>query len=289
MGQGKARAFGPLVAQSKVKTAPFLKWAGGKGQLLEQMEKWIPSDYNSYLEPFLGGGALFFHLLPETAILGDVSEELINAYTIVKEDSDALMRALDDHSEGKTDPDYYYDVRRLKPRDLDSVARAARTVFLNKTCYNGLYRVNSRGEFNVPFGRYKNPKLYDPANLRACRAALRGVRLLTGDFHETLEHAGEADFVYLDPPYQPLSATASFTSYTKDSFSENDQRDLAQAFSRLDAKGCKVMLSNSATPLVKELYGEHEIHTIRASRPISSKAETRGAIEEFLVTNYTST
>ena len=286
MGRGKTRQFGPLVARSGVKPSPFVKWAGGKGRLLHQMEKWFPPHYNSYVEPFVGGGAVFFRLLPERATLGDLTEELMNVYQVIKDDVDSLMQSLDDHDGQKMDPDYYYEVRRWNPQDLDPVAKAARTVFLNKTCYNGLYRVNSRGEFNVPFGTYENPKLYDSPNLRACRAALQGVRLVIGHYRTTLKHAMEGDFVYLDPPYHPISETANFTSYTKDSFSENDQKELAEAFSRLATKGCHVMLSNSATPLVEDLYSGYEIHTVKAQRPISSKAETRGEIKEFLVTNY---
>ncbi len=286
MGQGERHRFGPLVAEPRTRPTPFVKWAGGKGQLLRQMQESFPSDFGAYLEPFLGGGAVFFHIRPERAILGDINAELLNVYWIVQNDVELLMAELGKHESRKKEEEYYYEVRQWKPGELNPVARASRTIFLNKTCYNGLYRVNSSGQFNVPFGQYENPMLYNRENLLACNRTLRGRLLLADDYRKTLSYARENDFVYLDPPYQPVSPTANFTAYTKDSFAENDQEELAKVFAELDERGCKVMLSNSATDFVRNLYGQYHIQRIRASRPISSKAETRGEVEEFLVMNY---
>ena len=251
------------------------------------MRDWFPKDYHVYIEPFIGAGAVFFYLAPDRAIISDLNRELMDAYLAVQNDPERLMRELDGHNPSKTDEDYYYKVRNeLQPEELNLVQRAARTIFLNRTCYNGLYRVNSKGRFNVPFGRYENPRLYDRKNILACSQALQGKLLTSLDYRKALAYANTDDFVYLDPPYQPVSDTAKFTSYTKNSFGEEDQKHLAAAFTVLDDRGCKVMLSNSATDLVRELYRDHHIETVKASRPISSKVETRGEIDELLIMNY---
>lgn len=287
MPRGGKRRFGSLVAKPSVSPTPFVKWAGGKTQLLSQMERWFPEDHEAYFEPFMGGGAVFFHLLPGKARLADLNEELMNVYQVVKSDVKLLMKRLDEHKPKATDEVYYYETRDGQdPKELDDVSRAARTVFLNKTCYNGLYRVNSKGQFNVPFGRYKNPRLYDRGNLIACSQALKEIVLATSDYKDLLTRANRGDFIYLDPPYQPLSKTANFTSYTKNSFSEVDQKELAKVFSDLDNKGCKVMLSNSATELVRSLYDGFNLQVLKAKRAISSNAQTRGAIDELLIMNY---
>ncbi len=286
MSGERGRQFGPLLVRPAKEPSPFLKWAGGKSQLFAQMREWFPSEFDVYVEPFLGGGAVFFRLLPDRAILSDLNAELMNVYRTVQSDVHPLMKVLDEHELRKTDKDYYYKVREWIPETLDPVARAARTIFLNKTCYNGLYRVNSKGQFNVPFGRYKNPQLYDEDNLLACSQALQGKLLLAADYQHAMAYARQGDFVYLDPPYQPVSETANFTSYTKDAFTETDQKELASAFSELDRRGCKVILSNSATDYVRELYDGYEIISLKATRAISSKAETRGEIEELLIMNY---
>lgn len=275
--------------------SPFVKWAGGKGQLLLQLEPYLPASLAGYVEPFVGGGAVFFHLYRQGRLRGkevvliDSLEELINCYRMVRDQAEALIAELGRHEAGKTDREYYYHVRAwdrqpdyARRSDLE---RAARFIFLNRTCYNGLYRVNRRGEFNVPFGRYRNPTINDPANLRAAGHALQGVRLLAGDFERCLEVAGVGDLVYLDPPYHPLSETASFTSYTAGDFGVDDQQRLAEVFRRLDRQGCQLMLSNSCTPLIEELYAGYEQIQVRASRPISARADRRGAIAELLVLN----
>ncbi len=284
------REFGPISSDTRrTKAAPFLKWAGGKSQLLEQMRPFLtfpPRKYETYFEPFLGGGAVFFHLSPAKAVLSDSNPELVHVFRVVRDDVEGLMAALDRHYPHRKGKDYYYQIRAQDPAGLTATERAARTIFLNKTCYNGLYRVNAKGQFNVPFGKYKNPTLYDFDTLVAASLALRGKILDVGDYRQVCMYARENDFVYLDPPYQPLSATASFTGYTKDAFSEDDQKVLSGVFRVLDTRGCKVLLSNSATPLVRSLYVGYHIEPVKAKRAINSQASGRGAIDELLIMNY---
>ena len=275
--------------------SPFVKWAGGKGQLLAQLDPYLPARLAGYVEPFVGGGAVFFHLYRQGRLRGkkvvliDSLEELINCYRVVRDQVEALIAELGRHEAGKTDRDYYYQVRAWDRQSdygrRSDVERAARFVFLNRTCYNGLYRVNRSGEFNVPFGRYRNPTICDAANLRAASHALQGVQLLADDFSRCLEISGAGDFVYLDPPYHPLSDTASFTGYTAGDFGVEDQRRLAGMFRQLDRRGCQLMLSNSSTALVEELYAGYEQVQVHASRPISARADRRGLVAELLVLN----
>lgn len=262
---------------------PFVKWAGGKGQLVEDLAARLPGDYSAYHEPFVGGGALFFHLAPGTAFLSDLNEELINAYLAVKNDCDALIRSLQKYRNERA---YYYEVRALDPATLDPVERASRFVYLNKTCYNGLYRVNRQGKFNVPYGRYKNPVYADEVQLRLASKVLACADIKVADFEIVLEQAKPGDFVYFDPPYQPISATANFTSYTRDAFDESQQKRLAAVFRELDRRGCYLMLSNSDSPLVRGLYSRFRIETVMARRHINCKGERRGAVPEVLVLNY---
>lgn len=267
--------------------APFLKWAGGKSRLLSTFEDYFPESFDSrknhYFEPFIGGGAVFFHLLPPRAIISDLNPELVNCYNVVRTRVDALIKALQEH---KNDKDHYYHVRALDPQNLSDVERAARLIFLNKTCFNGLYRVNSRGQFNVPFGRYSNPKICDQANLHAVSSALSEVQILCGAFEHVLKRARPGDFVYLDPPYQPISATANFTGYTATSFGNEDQERLASTVRSLSKKGCLVMLSNSNSDFVRRLYKEFRIETVHTARAINCKPERRGRIAELLIMNY---
>ncbi|MCL7451472.1 MAG: DNA adenine methylase [Anaerolineae bacterium] len=277
------------------RVTPFVKWAGGKGQLLAQFEAHLPVRFEAYVEPFVGGGALFFHLYNQglldgkRAVLIDQLEELINCYRVVQGQVEELIAELQRHEPYKTDADHYYTVRAWDRRpdyaQRSDVERAARFIFLNRTCYNGLYRVNRRGQFNVPFGRYRNPKVCDVQNLQAASRALQDVTLIVGDFDRCLEVATGADLVYLDPPYHPLSSTANFTSYTSAGFGLEDQRRLARVFEALDRRGCQVMLSNSDTPFVQGLYEGYEQTEFQAIRPISSKGDGRGAISELLITN----
>jgi DNA adenine methylase len=263
---------------------PFLKWVGGKTQLLEQLAPFIPPTFRRYYEPFVGGAALFFDLRsrrPEMpAFLRDVNEELVSCYAAVRDDVEGVIRALRDH---RYESDHYYAVRAQRPADLDLARRAARTIFLNKTGYNGLYRVNRSGQFNVPFGRFTKPLFCDVENLRACSRALRGVSVEHGGFEGVLKHARKGDFVYFDPPYVPLSPTSDFTAYIPGGFGHPEQRKLAKVFAKLARRGVHVLLSNSDTPLVRELYGAFRIETVFASRSVNSNAARRGKLAEVVV------
>lgn len=284
------RAIEPVAGPS-----PFVKWAGGKSQLLAQFDPYFPPDFGRYVEPFAGGGAVFFHLYNRGRLDGkevtliDRLEELINCYRVIQRQVEALIGVLRIHEPQKLDAKYFYEVRNWD-RQLDyvqrsGVERAARFIYLNRTCYNGLYRVNRRGQFNVPFGRYRNPTICDEANLRAVHRALQGVTLLTGDFERCLDYAGAGDLVYMDPPYQPLSTTANFTSYTSADFRQEDQERLAHLFQVLDRRGSYVLLSNSYTDAIQALYEGYEQITVQAVRAINSKAAARGAIPELLIRN----
>jgi len=260
---------------------PFLKWAGGKRQLLPEILPRVPEQAKTYHEPFLGGGALFFRLKPERAVLADLNERLVRTYRAVRDDVDNVILALE---ECKNDKDFYL---RMRARDIDiasDVDVAAWFIFLNKTGFNGLYRVNKQGRFNVPFGSYKNPLICDRDNLRACSVALSGVKILHTDFRHVEEMTEPGDFVYFDPPYVPLTATASFTSYTRDGFTLEDQTELRDIARNLKHKRVHVLLSNSSVPVVHDLYSEgFETREVLASRAINSDATKRGKVAEALI------
>ncbi|GIK09978.1 MAG: DNA adenine methylase [Anaerolineales bacterium] len=270
---------------TRVKAKPFIKWAGGKSQLLPDMSKLFPpkDQIRRYFEPFLGGAAVFFYLQHPRSFLSDSNKELVELYQVVQKNVEELITALKVH---RNDPNYFYEIRALSPLDLTPVQRAARFIYLNKTCFNGLYRVNSKGEFNVPFGKYKNPNICDEEGLRAASLALRHAKITTNDFESILSRAKPTDFIYFDPPYHPINKTSSFTSYTSDKFSDDEQKRLACVYRELANRGCFVMLSNSDTPLIRELYKDFYINEIQASRAINSKPEGRGKITELLVINY---
>jgi DNA adenine methylase len=266
---------------------PFLKWAGGKRQLLSQMNPYIPNSFDRYFEPFAGAGAVFFFLLPEIGFLWDINPELINTYQVIKEDVEPLILSLKQH---KNEREYFLQTRNAD-RDLtfnrwSPIQKASRTIFLNKCCFNGLYRVNSKGFFNVPFGRYENPNFCDEKNLRAVSWALQNIEIQLGSYSEVLNIARSGDFIYFDPPYQPLSKTSSFTGYTKDNFREEDQQQLRNIYKQLDQRGCKVMLSNSFNSFIEDLYREYKRIPINAKRAINCDASRRGQIQELLVINY---
>lgn len=272
------------------KAEPFLKWAGGKGQLLKKYEAFFPLTFNNYIEPFLGGGAVFFYLHNtdragngKKAILIDSNEELINCYLTIKPDVNRLIKVLN-IPKFRNEEDVYYKIRAEEPKN--KLERAARTIYLNKTCFNGLYRVNSQNKFNVPFGRYKNPMICNSEKLRAVSLALKNAEILHGDFERCLDFAKRGDFIYFDPPYQPLSRTSSFTSYTKNSFDEGDQKKLCKVFEKLDGQKCKVMLSNSDTPFIRKLYKKFKIETVFAKRAINCNGSGRGEITELVILNY---
>ena len=269
---------------------PFLKWAGGKRQLLGELIPCVKAagEFGRYYEPFLGGGALFFQMvrtgrLRRNATLSDSNPNLIDAYWGVKKDVQEVIRLLLNHK-SRHSKEYYYRVRANVPEDR--LKRAARIIYLNKTCYNGLYRENRKGEFNVPCGRYKNPTICDEENLRAVSDALKRARIDTKRFARVLSAAKPGDLVYFDPPYHPVSKTASFTSYEKRGFDENSQRGLAHTFRRLDNMGVKVVLSNSMTPLVQELYSGFRIEEVMANRAVNSRADRRGKVSEALIRNF---
>jgi len=270
---------------------PFLKWAGGKTQLLPQFEALYPeaARVRRYLEPFLGSAAVFFqvrHLLrPRKAVLADGNDELINVYEAIQGNVSRVIRTLSKHKRLHS-KEHYYLTRSRQPRDLSPAERAARFIYLNKTCFNGLYRVNAGGGFNVPMGRYKDPPILDADNLRSVALSLQGVDLRVAHFRETLDYARKGDFIYFDPPYHPVSRTASFTSYTRDSFGESDQEELAEIFAELSRRGCLGMLSNSDSPFIRGLYAGFAIRTVRARRSINSKADRRGPVSEVAVLNY---
>jgi DNA adenine methylase len=261
---------------------PFLKWAGGKGQLLGELRALVPALRGRYFEPFLGGGALFFDLLPKKGVLSDVNAEIVGCYATVRDHVGELVRALKRHH---YDAEHYYAVRNADPTELSPVERAARTIFLNKTGFNGLYRVNRSGKFNVPFGRYAKPLICDEKNLRACSAALAKVELVVSDFEQAALRAKKGDFVYFDPPYVPLSRTATFTAYAPGGFGADEQARLANLFDRLARRGVEVLLSNSDVPEIRELYGAYRIEIVKATRAINSKGSRRGPVSEVLVTN----
>ncbi len=295
-----------------IEAKPFLKWAGGKGQLLSQLSEHLPKRISkepfTYIEPFVGGGAMLFYMLQhfgniKKAVINDVNEDLILTYRIIKDDVETLIANLD-----RLEKDYlsitdqngrsqiFYDVReRYNQRIGDSVERASRLVFLNKTCFNGLYRVNRRGQFNVPFGKYANPTICNAKLLRADSQILQSaqVEICQGDYVQTMQHLDGLTFVYLDPPYRPLDATSSFTAYAKGDFNDDDQRALAGFCHQLNDAGCYWMESNAdcsaknpEDTFFEELYKDYRIERVYASRFINANPEKRGKLTELLIKNY---
>jgi DNA adenine methylase len=262
---------------------PVLKWAGGKGRLISDLVARLPTQFDRYFEAFFGGGALFFWLQPLNAQISDINADLIQLYRCVRDHVETLIEDLKRHPYEKN---YYYAMRSLNPKTLAPVARAGRMIYLNRTCFNGLYRVNRRGQFNVPFGRYKNPVICQEDRLRAVSSVLQDVDIDHRCFRTALDAAKAGDFVYFDPPYLPVSRTANFTSYTSRSFTVDDQIDLSALFASLDARGVRCMLSNSDTPLIRELYGDYQIDVVMAPRAISRSANGRGPVAELIVRNY---
>ena len=276
--------------------SPAVKWVGGKRQLIKDIEKYLPDDaYNSgisYYEPFIGGGAVLFHLQPEKAVINDNNAELVNLYRVIKKDPEGLIKDLNKH---QNEEGYFYKIRGLD-RDpesysrLSEVERASRIIFLNKTCYNGLFRVNSAGEFNTPFGRYKNPKIVNDITIRAISSYFNrnDITILNTDFEAALEGIKKNSFVYFDPPYDPVSDSANFTGYTRAGFGRDEQLRLKVLCDRLNGMGIKFMLSNAATDFIKELYKDYSEYTeiITANRAVNSRPEKRGGVEELLVRNY---
>ncbi len=271
---------------------PFLKWAGGKRQLVPEIkENHLPATFNTYYEPFLGGGALFLDLQPQHALINDSNSELINCYQIIRDSVDELIEALSQH---RNERNYYYDIRDWDRSEetyncKTPVQRAARIIFLNKTCYNGLFRVNSQGQFNVPFGKYKRPNILDANVLKAVSNYLNNsqVKILNEDFQTAVDSAKQGDFVYFDPPYDPISDTASFTGYDINRFKRDEQKRLKATVDELTHRGCKVLLSNARTDFILDLYErDYVVKTISATRAINSNALKRGKVDEVLIRNY---
>ena len=270
---------------------PFTKWTGGKRQLLGELRSYMPETYGRYFEPFVGGGALFFDLAPEKAVINDFNEELINTYLQIKNNPAELIDLLIKHKENNS-KDYYLELRSAD-RDgrisrMTGVERAARILYMLRVDFNGLYRVNSKNQFNVPYGRYKNPKIVDVDLLHQISNYLNenDVEILQTDFADAVEDAQTGDFVYFDPPYIPLNETSSFTSYTHEGFSYEEQIRLRDTFKELTERGVYAMLSNSSSHLVEELYQEFNIHYVEATRTNGAKSSSRGKISEIIVTNY---
>ncbi len=262
---------------------PILKWAGGKTQMLGDLIPRMPNDYKKYIEPFIGGGALYFKLQNEKSIIADSNPELINMYREVADHCDQVIEVLKEY---KNDEEMFYSVRAKDWLECDKVEAAARMLYLNRTCFNGLYRLNKKGKFNTPYGRYKNPQICNEAKLKAASELLKQTHIVCGDYLNVLnEYAEEDDFIFLDPPYVPISENSDFKRYTKEQFYESDQRNLANEVDELVNKGCKVMLTNSNHPLVHELYGKYKIEIIQTKRNINSRGNGRKG-EDVIVTTY---
>ena len=269
---------------------PFIKWVGGKRQLLSEIVPMLDSKCSTYIEPFVGGGAVLFSMQPKKAIINDYNQELINVYRMVRDNLDELIEALEIHEE-KNSSEYYYEIRALDREDnferMSDVEKAARIIYLNKTCYNGLYRVNSAGQFNSPYGKYKKPNIVNEPVLRAISKYFNenDIEILNGDYRHALRNLDSKAFVYLDPPYMPISSSSSFTGYTEGGFGYNSQVELKNECDRLREQGIRFVQSNSDCEVIRELYKDYNIKTVKAKRSINSVANKRGEINEVLIYN----
>ena len=274
---------------SKIEISPFLKWAGGKRQLLPEIKKYIPDNINTYYEPFIGAGAVFLDLQPSKAVINDINYELINCYKVIRDKPEELILEL---SKFKNTEEDFYRIRNWDKEEnykkRSDAEKAARTIYLNKTCFNGLYRVNSKGFFNVPYGKYKNPAFVNKENIDNLSKYLKSadITLLNKDFEEVLKDADKGDFVYFDPPYFPLNKTSSFTSYSKDGFTEKDQIRLKEKIDELTDNGVLCLVSNSCCDFIKDLYKKYEIIEISAKRNINSEGSKRQPVKEVLIKNF---
>ena len=277
------------IAKNKL-AAPVVKWVGGKRQLLDEIAPRLPKRITTYCEPFLGGGAVLFSLQPRNAIVNDLNADLMLVYEVIRDDVELLIAALEQH---ENTAEYFYNIRDLDRdkdayREMSAIERASRIIYLNKTCYNGLFRVNASGEFNSPFGHYKNPNIVNAPVLRAVSKYLtaNNIQLLHIDFEEVLQRVPRGGFIYLDPPYDPVSDTASFTGYNRGGIGREEQERLKRCCDELAARGVRFLLSNSATSFIKELYTGYTVEIVHAKRAINSDASKRGAVEEVLIRNY---
>lgn len=269
--------------------APFLKWVGGKRQLIPAINKYSPKRFATYYEPFVGGGAILFELQPKKAVINDFNAELINTYNVIKNQPEQLIEDLKTHL---NESEYFYHIRSLDRNDdynkLSNLKKASRIIYLNKTCYNGLYRVNNSGEFNAPFGKYKNPNIVNEHTIRAVSKYLNSnnITILSGDFENALKNIRKGAFVYFDPPYDPVSKSSNFTGYIQGGFDIYDQVRLRDLCDKLDRRGIKFLVSNSKTQLILDLYSNYNINFVKANRAINSKASKRGEVDEVLIRNY---
>lgn len=276
--------------RKNVLVAPVVKWVGGKRQLIDDLTPLFPKKITSYCEPFVGGGAVLFSLQPKIAYVNDINAELINIYEVIRDDVDALIAALSEH---KNEEKYFYAIRDWD-RDSETyfqrskVQRAARIIYLNKTCYNGLFRVNNAGEFNAPYGHYKKPNIVSAPTLRAVSNYFQSTQLTftNTDYAEVLSNVPKETFVYLDPPYDPVSDTANFTGYTRGGFDRTEQVRLRECCDELTRRKIKFMLSNSSTEFIREQYADYDITPVRAKRAINSNASKRGHVDEVVIRNY---
>lgn len=270
---------------------PFIKWVGGKRQLINSISELMPKGINKckYVEPFIGGGALFFHLQLKSAVINDYNHDLINVYEVIRDNLDELIKDLQKH---KNEAEYFYQLRLLdRSEDFDKLSKihkASRFIFLNKTCFNGLYRVNNSGEFNSPFGRYKNPNIVNEPTLKAVSKYLNknDIVITSGDYCTVLDDLDKKAFVYLDPPYHPISETSNFTGYTQGGWNEVEQVRLKEACDKLTGKGINFMQSNSASAFIIDLYKDYKINIVKANRSLNSDATKRGEVDEVIIRNY---
>ena len=276
-----------------LKGKPFVKWAGGKRQIIDKLMNLVPYEFNTYYEPFIGGGALLFELSPKSAVINDYNKELMNVYTCIKDEAKfkKMCKELNSY-EVKHSEEFFYEIRNIdkdkkKFEKLPDYKRAARTIYLNKACFNGLYRVNSKNEFNVPFNKKTNVNTYDAQNLGIIHSYFNfnDVKILCCDFEDSVKDAKKGDFIYFDPPYDS-DTSSTFNSYTEQGFGKHEQERLFKVFKELSDRGCFVMLSNHNTTLVQALYKDFNIHVIEAKRNINSNGKKRGKVEEVIITNY---
>lgn len=270
---------------------PITKWVGGKRQLLPYLYEFMPKSFNNYFEPFVGGGAMLFSIAPKNAVINDLNTDLINLYNVIKTDPEKLLSVLEYHSKNNN-KEYYLKIRELDRNDsikkLSNIEKAARILYMLKVDFNGMYRVNKKNQFNVPYGKYKNPKIADREGIINVSNYFNNnnIKIFNTDFEKAIETAQPNDFVYFDPPYVPINKTSSFTSYTSEGFNLNEQKRLRNTFFKLSNKGVKVMLSNSDVDIIRELYKEANIHSVQANRFINSNSKKRGKIGEVIITNY---
>ncbi|WP_270661132.1 DNA adenine methylase [Streptococcus anginosus] len=280
--------------KKNILVAPVLKWVGGKRQLIEDISPLIPKQISTYVEPFVGGAAILFHLQPKKAIINDFNDELMNVYQVIKENPNGLIKILEKHKESNSE-EYYYETRALdRTSDYENLSKeekAGRILYLNKTCYNGLFRVNSSGQFNAPYGKYKNPAIVNDVTIKAVSNYFNSanIKFLNGDYKEALKGLRKGTFVYFDPPYMPVSSSSNFTGYTENGFGYEKQVELRDECLKLNKRGIKFLQSNSYTPEILELYSDSSVFTIKvvqAKRSINSKSDKRGEISEVLIYNY---